>query len=126
MRSKVLCIVTKVPYHVSFQNVLRAFVDPIYHNTCGTLDHDDLVSLEGMLRHPTRPPASQLPPTVLHINGVACSIPQPEAISWELEYGARCLEADMAPLFANLQPSSVIKLYTHIMLERCVGTDHSC
>ena len=116
---------TKVPYHISFEKVLRSFVDPLYRDTAScTLTRDDLVRLEGILRMtPMRPAASPTAPMMIDVKGVACSIPQPETINWELAYGARCLEVDMAPLFTHLQPSNVIRLYTHIMLERyvCVG-----
>jgi len=122
---QVICIVTKVPYHISFEKVLRSFVDPLYRDTAScTLTRDDLVRLEGILRMtPMRPAASPTGPMMIDVKGVACSIPQPETINWELAYGARCLEVDMAPLFTHLQPSNVIRLYTHIMLERyvCVG-----
>lgn len=65
-----------------------------------------------------RPP----PGSVRHIAlcGKQFLLPSRNAAEWEDEFGARCLEADMTPLFTHLQPSNVIRLFSSVLLERSV------
>ena len=70
------------------------------------------------MRRLLRPP----PGSVRHIAlcGKLFLLPSRNAAEWEDEFGARCLEADMAPLFTHLQPSNVIRLFSSVLLERSV------
>ena len=70
------------------------------------------------VRRLLRPP----PGSVRHISvcGKQLLLPSRHAAEWEDEFGARCLEADMAPLFTHLQPSNVIRLFSSVLLERSV------
>lgn len=70
------------------------------------------------VRRLLRPP----PGSVRHIAlcGKQFLLPSRNAAEWEDEFGARCLEADMTPLFTHLQPSNVIRLFSSVLLERSV------
>jgi hypothetical protein len=56
----------------------------------------------------------------LEVCGLELLVPSRGAAEWEDEHGARCLEANMTPLFTSLQPSNVVRLFSSVLLERSI------